>query len=83
MTEYELVVLTRIITALIALALFGIVCYCFGKSKAEIFPDDNVDNIDEALHEAYLQGYDDGYFDGLGKDQPHKFKTVNRRDEDV
>ena len=62
MTQYELEVLMKIIMGLVALALFGIVCYVFGKSKAEIFPEDeDIDNIDEALHEAYLKGYEEGY----------------------
>ena len=64
MIDYELIVITRIIFGFIALALFGLVCYTFGKSRAEIFPDDDIDNIDEALHEANLQGYEEGYEEG-------------------
>lgn len=90
MTEYELVVLTRIITALVALALFGIVCYCFGKSKAEIFPDDDIDNIDAALDEARSLGYEEGYRAGFRAARSldvHQWRAVthvdNRRDEDA
>ena len=60
MTQYELEVLMKIIMGLVALALFGIVCYVFGKSKAEIFPDDEEDT-EEALNEAYEEGYEAGY----------------------
>lgn len=64
MIDYELIVITRIIVGCIALALFGLTCYAFGKSRAEIFPDDDIDNIEEALNEANLQGYEEGYRTG-------------------
>lgn len=60
MTQYELEVLMKIIMGLVALALFGIVCYVFGKSKAEIFPEDE-DEPEVALQEAYENGYEAGY----------------------
>ena len=60
MTQYELEVLMKIIMGLVALGLFGIVCYVFGKSKAEIFPEDE-DETEEALQEAYENGYEAGY----------------------
>ena len=60
MTQYELEVLMKIIMGLVALALFGIVCYVFGKSKAEIFPEyEDVTEVD--LQEAFKDGYEAGY----------------------
>ena len=76
MTQYELEVLMKIIMGLVALALYGLVCYVFGKSKAEIFPDDvDIDNIEEALNEAHLQGYEEGYEAGYVKALQHIIKS--------
>lgn len=60
MTQYELEILMKIIMGLVALALFGIVCYVFGKSKAEIFPDEHED-VEAALSEAHEKGFEEGY----------------------
>ena len=43
-------------------ALFGIACYAFGKSRAELIPydEDEADELEAALYEAYNIGLHDG-----------------------
>ncbi len=60
MDAWTMTVITRIVVSMVAIGLLMYLCYCIGKSKAEIFPDDEED-IEASLEEAHEKGYDEGY----------------------
>lgn len=74
MTDYEMEILFKIAMGLIALFLYGLVCYVFGKSKAEVFDDDSED-LEEAFNEAYNHGWNDAI--SCARDVNHMEKYYN------
>lgn len=72
MDAYILTVITKIAMAFIALALFGVLCYCLGKSKAEIF-DNDTEDLEEAFNEAYNHGWNDAISCALDVNHMEKY----------
>lgn len=62
MVDYDFIFIWRFLTIMVAILLFGYTCYAFGKSKAEIFPEDEEEQeeLEAALYEAYNIGLHTG-----------------------
>lgn len=60
MVDFEFIFIWRFVMVMIGILLFGYTCYCFGKTRGEVFlTDEQAEEMQGLLYYAYNLGIED------------------------